>query len=426
MLSEKITDALASTKALAADYRIILPEGGVRWITAMGQVDGDAMGHAVLIRGVSMDVTELRQSQDRFRMIVEAVPSSVILADSQGRIVMANTRAEQCFGYERGDLVGRSIEELMPPQYRGAHSGLRAGFHADPSVRAMGSGRELSARRRDGSDFPVEISLSPLESPEGALVLAVIVDISARRQAEQESAMHRQELAHLARVSMLGELAGTIAHELNQPLAAMLSNSQVGVRMFESAQPDLTEIKAILDDIAADAKRAGGIIHGMRAMFKKDVVAEIQPVNMNEAVNQVLGLLHSEIVAKKAKVHLHLAKPLPQVMVGRVEIQQVLINLILNSLDAMKAAGNGNARIDISTEHQDGRVVVTVHDSGSGISEEILKRLFEAFATSKPGGLGLGLAISHGIVKNFGGELTGENHPEGGAVFRMILPGQVA
>jgi two-component system sensor kinase FixL len=312
---------------------------------------------------------------------------------------------------------------LMPPQYRGAHPGLRAGFHAAPSVLAMvESGRELSARRRDGSDFPVEISLSPMESPEGALVLVVIIDITERKQSERELTLQRQELAHLSRVSMLGELAGTIAHELNQPLAAILSNSQVGSRMFESAQPDMVEMKAILEDIAADAKRAGGVIHGMRAMFKKEVITGTQPVDMNDAVNQVLGLLHSELMVRKTKVGLHLASSLPFVNAGRVEIQQVLINLILNSLDAMKSAGNGEAKIDISTEHRDGQVIVSVHDNGPGISAEIQKRLFEAFSTTKPGGLGLGLAISHGIVKRFGGQLTGENYPDGGAIFRTMLP----
>lgn len=255
-----------------------------------------------------------------------------------------------------------------------------------------------------------------------SMLRGVSMDITERKMSEQELAQKRQDVTHLSRVSMLGELAGTIAHELNQPLAAMLSNSQVGSRMFETAQPDMTEIKEILEDITSDAKRAGGIIHGMRAMFKKESVMEVQPVDLNEALMQTRSLLHSEIVVRKATVQMNLAESLPLVMAGRVEIQQVLINLILNSLDAMKAAGTTNREITITTEHHEGHVSVSVHDSGPGISADILKRLFEAFATSKPGGLGLGLAISHGIVKRFGGELTGENHPDGGALFRMALP----
>lgn len=232
----------------------------------------------------------------------------------------------------------------------------------------------------------------------------------------------RQDLTHLSRVSMLGELAGTIAHELNQPLAAMLSNSQVGRGMFDSPKPDMNELASILEDITSDAKRAGSIIHGMRAMFKKESLVEKQPVSMNDAVTQVCGLLHSEIVVRKAKVTLSLTEFLPLVMAGRVEIQQVLINLILNSLDAIKAVGNNQGQVRITTEHRGGHVIVSVSDNGPGISPEIQTRLFEAFATSKPGGLGLGLAISLGIIKNFEGELTGENQLGGGAVFRISLP----
>jgi C4-dicarboxylate-specific signal transduction histidine kinase len=145
-------------------------------------------------------------------------------------------------------------------------------------------------------------------------------------------------------------------------------------------------------------------------------------VDLNDAVTQVCGLLHSEIVVKKARIDLDLEEALPMVMAGRVEIQQVLINLILNSLDAMKAAGCHDARIHISTRSAVGRVMLCVRDNGPGIPEEMKARLFEAFVTTKPGGLGLGLAISHGIIRRFEGELSGENPPGGGALFRITLP----
>lgn len=254
------------------------------------------------------------------------------------------------------------------------------------------------------------------------LLRGVSLDITSRKQSEQELAQQRQDLTHLSRVSMLGELAGTIAHELNQPLAAILSNSQVGHSMIREGRVDLAEIEAIMEDVVSDAKRAGGIIHGMRAMFKKDAVMELQPVDLNDAVTQVCGLLHSEIVVKKARIELDLEESLPLVMAGRVEIQQVLINLILNSLDAMKAAGSCDARIHIGTSSGSGHVILCVRDNGPGIPAEMKARLFEAFVTTKPGGLGLGLAISHGIIRRFEGEMSGENPPGGGAMFRINLP----
>lgn len=418
---QRITEAVAEPRqGLALDYRILQPGGTLRWITLVGQFEnGDGQGY---FRGVAMDVTEQRQSQNQFRLIVEAAPSGVLLVDAGGHIILANARAESLFACGPQELVGLRVEALLPERYRAGHAGLRAGFHAAPSVRAMGVGRELMALRRDGSEFPVEISLSPLDSPQGPCVLVVIIDISARKRAEEEVARHRLELAHLSRVSLLGELAGTIAHELNQPLAAMLSNAQVGCRMLGADAPDQAELKEIFTDIAADAKRAGGIIHGMRAMFKKEPAVEILPVDLNETVQQVLSLLHSEIVVRKTVVESRLAEGLPPVGIGRVEVQQVLINLVINSLDAIKGGSGGPGHIVLTTAREGDRVVVSVRDNGPGIAAEMLPRLFEAFATSKTSGLGLGLAICQSIVKRFGGELTGENAPGGGALFRMSLP----
>ncbi len=247
-----------------------------------------------------------------------------------------------------------------------------------------------------------------------------IIDITERKHSEAEASRQQRELAHLSRVTILGELSGSIAHELNQPLAAMLSNAQVGRRSLNGDSPDLVEMAAIFDDITDDAKRAGGIIHGMRAMFKKDASMEAHPVDVNEAVNQAATLLHSEVVVRKVSVNFQLSESLPLVMAGRVGLQQVLVNLILNSLDALKS-NNGTPIIEIATKMQDDHVVLTVRDNGPGIPSEFQSRLFEPFASTKAGGLGLGLAISRSIVESFGGELLGENR-EGGALFSIVLP----
>lgn len=372
------------------------------------------------------ETTERQRADEKFRLAVESSPNGIVLVNAEGRIVLVNAHTEKLFGYRREELIGQAVDTLIPERYHGTHLGHRAGFIACPQARAMGAGRDLFAQRKDGSEFPVEIGLSPIKTEEGMLVLTAIADITARKQSEHELALQRSELTHLSRVSVLGKLAGTIAHELNQPLAAMLSNSQVGHRMIEAGLLDVTEMAEILEDIASDAKRAGSIIHGMRAMFKKETPQDPEPVDLNEAVTQVLSLLHSEIIACKARVELQAAKALPAVMAGRVELQQVLINLIMNGLDATKANAPGTARVDLITELRQGHVIVSVHDNGPGIASEMQARLFESFVTTKPSGLGLGLAISDGIVKQFGGTLHGENHPEGGAVFRMELPAMMS
>ena len=413
--------AIAGPDPYAAEYRVVLPDGSLRWISAEGRVERNAQGGATVLRGVSQDITERRQAEELFRRVIEAAPNAMLMIDAAGRIVLVNTQAEKVFGYGRAELLGELIEKLIPDRFRSHHPEMRQGYQEHPTAREMGAGRELFGRHKDGSEVAVEIGLNPIEMPEGRFVLASIIDITDRKRAERESTLQQEELAHLSRISILGELAGALAHELNQPLAAILGNAQVGRGILAIEPPDLAEMAAILDDIADDAKRAGGIIHGMRAMFKKDSIAELQPVDLNETMTQVLHLLHSEIIGRKVKLETRPQPDLPSVSAGRVEVQQVLINLVMNGLDAMKGMPKGG-RLEIATRRMDGHIIVSVRDHGPGIAPDMMDRLFEPFVSTKHGGLGLGLAISRNIARRFHGELRAENHPDGGAVFHLSLP----
>jgi C4-dicarboxylate-specific signal transduction histidine kinase len=283
---------------------------------------------------------------------------------------------------------------------------------------------EKTGWRKDGSPVPIEIRLSPISTPQGRFVLTSILDVTRRRLAEREAAHQRQELAHLSRISILGELSGSLAHELNQPLAAILSNSQVGRKSLALPSPDLTELAAILEDITADAKRGGSIIHGMRAMFRKTSPTEIESVDLNTAVHQVLHLINSEIIARHVSLDLQLAPDLPPAGASLVEIQQILMNLMVNSLDAVKTT-NTPGLIKITSRFEDDQIVVSVHDNGPGLAPVQLENLFEPFATTKTNGLGLGLAISRRLTQRFAGTLQGANHPEGGAIFHLTLPAKL-
>ncbi len=363
---------------------------------------------------------DLREAQQHVKLAAAATGLAIWNWDVDHNRIWVSREGRPLFGLSREKEISfeRFLETLHPDD-RGA---VRQAVE-----RAMGGAGEFS------TDYRVVL-------PEGKVrwltargkvefngggkplrVRGVSLDITARKLAELELASQRQDLAHLSRVSMLGELAGALAHELNQPLTAVLSNAQAGQRFLAKGPPDVAEITAIFDDIANDAKRAGGIIHGMRAMFKKDAPAEPQPVDVNESVNQVLNLLHGEIVARKAKVVLFLGQGLPPVRAGRVEVQQVLINLVLNSLDAIKSDPLQGC-VEIASTRHGGRVIVSVNDTGPGIAPDIMERLFEPFVSSKAGGLGLGLAISRSIAERFGGELLAKNHPAGGALFQLMLP----
>ncbi len=434
-VSQAVDAALAGPDPFTADYRVNWPDGTQRWIAASGRVERDGQGRATLLRGVSIDVTEryqaqddLRQSEDFKKAILDSVAAHIAVLDSHGVIVAVNARWQQ---FADGNpqrpgepALGTGIGANYLEACRGNGPGDSAST-AREGIQGVLEGRLESFSLEYPCHSPDQqrwftLSVTPMGNGERSAVVAH-VEITERKQAELEASRQQQELAHLSRISILGELAGALAHELNQPLAAILGNSQVGSRMLGKEQPDLPEIADILDDVADDAKRAGGIIHGMRAMFKKDPVSEPQPVDLNEAVTQVLSLLHSEIVSRKIKVELRLEEGLPSAAASRVEIQQVLMNLVLNGLDSMKGVPSGRP-LTISTATHGELVEASVHDGGPGIEPEIMDRLFEPFVSTKHGGLGLGLAISRNIAERFHGKLLAENHRDGGAVFRMTLP----
>ncbi len=419
-----IEKALHGYEPYHIDYRVVRPDGPLRWITARGTIEKNAQGRANRLRGISMDITEQKESEDRFRRVIEAAPNAMAMIDDHGHIRLVNAQMESVFGYTRAELLDAPLEQLVPGSLALAPATTRPSTPIsgqEPPPRAV---VEKTGWRKDGSPVPIEIRLSPISTPQGKFVLASILDVTRRRLAEREAAHQRQELAHLSRISILGELSGSLAHELNQPLAAILSNSQVGRKSLALPNTDLTELAAILDDITADAKRAGSIIHGMRAMFRKTSTTEIESVNLNTAVHQVLHLINSEIIARHVSLDLQLAPDLPPAGASLVEIQQILMNLMVNSLDAVKTT-NTPGLIKITSRTQDDQIVVSVHDNGPGLSPVQLENLFEPFATTKTNGLGLGLAISRRLTERFAGTLQGANHPEGGAIFHLTLPAKI-
>ena len=238
------------------------------------------------------------------------------------------------FGYAREELVGRPVEVLVPERLRIAHNAHRQAYRHEWRPRAMGAGRELFASRKDGTELPVEVGLNPMQTSEGRFVLASVVDVSERRRGELEAARQRDEMAHLARVAMLGELSGSLAHELNQPLSAILSNAQAAQRFLARDPPQLDRVTEILADIVKSDKRAGAVITRLRSLLRKEE-AQHQPVDMNEVVQEVLALMRSDLLNRQVGVRTELAPRLPAVSGDRVQLQQVLLNLLINGCDAM-------------------------------------------------------------------------------------------
>ena len=414
--------AIQTKSGYETEYRILLPDGKLRWIGGRARCLPEGDGKSTRLLGVSMDITERKQAQELFELATEASPSGVVLVDQQGRILLVNAYAEKLFGYAREELIGKMVDVLVPERFARTHAGDRTNFFDSPEARAMGTDRELFARRKDGSEFPVEIGLNPIQTPHGLVVLANVVDISARKAAEEETQRTRQQVELLSRVSLLGEMTASLAHELNQPLAAIVNNATAAMQYLEHGRLDAKQLQEILTDVVGDGHRAYDIMRNVRSAIKKGSAIR-GPINLNNVVNAVTRMVQPDAAAQFCKLETFLAQDLPAIEGDPIQMQQVLINLVHNAVDAMRDTPTDRRVVEVATDYEgDGTISVIVRDYGSGISEATRERLFEQFFTTKEEGLGMGLAIVRSIVEAHGGSIAAENADGGGARFHFHLP----
>ena len=382
-----------------------------------------AMGYELVwdLIAAAQLAAQLRASEQRFRAVVEAVPSAILLVDGNGAITLANAHAAAVFGYRRTELVGKRVEMLLPERLRSVHAELRNAFARNPQARAMGAGRELAALRKDGGEVPVEASLSPMPTREGSFVLVSVTDITERRNVERATARQRDDLAHMSRVAMLGELSGSLAHELNQPLTAILSNAQAAQRFLAQSPPRVDKLDEILVDIVKSDRRAEAVIQRLRSLLRKED-SQRQPVDVNEVVTEALRVMRSDLLSRQVAVGSDLAEALPTVSGDRNQLQQVLLNLVINGCEAMDAQP-ANRRLEVRTRTTArGDVEIAVVDQGEGIPPGKLDAIFDPFVTTKVAGMGLGLAICRSIVAAHGGRLWATNNADRGATLHCELP----
>jgi PAS domain S-box-containing protein len=415
-------EAFEARRPFTLQYRLRRHDGEYRWISDHGVPRFDAQGTFEGYIGSCLDITERLRAEERFRQIFEAAPSAMIMAGEDGTIVLVNAQVEKVFGYRPSELVGLPIETLIPERLRQEHPTDRKRFVGDPRARAMGAGRELFGRRKDGGEVPVEIGLNPIRTMEGLFVVASVIDISERQKAEAETQELRQELAHISRVATMGELTAAIVHELAQPLAAILTTAQAGLRLIAAGKHDTDQVREILKDIVGDEERARRVIEHLRSMFQKGEV-ERRPLLLNQVVNDVVSVVLRDAERRRVAIILDLAPASRWVSGDRIQLQQVLLNLVVNAFDAVSAVDGRPRTVTLRTRALDGdRVQLDVEDSGPGIASDRLGAIFRPFVSSKPGGMGMGLSVSQSIVSAHNGRLWVENGPNGGAVFHVVLP----
>ena len=534
------------------DYRMLRSDGEVIWVKDIVSVE---MGEAgpVTLRGFLIDITEqkalageVEQGYERVQKLLRDSPDAILSVRSDGTIARINTVAQKMFGFSEKELVGSAIERLIPERFGWSHVRHRGGFVKHPSSRHMGKRLDLLARKRDGSEFPVEVSLSPFEDRGGFHVIAAVRDVSDRRHVEAElraserllrqmvnslPAMiafldadqcfrfanegyadwfdldpiqmvgrtvlevmgdvayatvkpriegvlrgekqhyevaippsdgttrpvevsyvpqfeddgvvsgffvialdisdrvnaqaadreHREALAHFSRVATMGELAASIAHELNQPLAAITANAQAARRFLAMTPPDIAEIDDALGDIAGDAKRAANVIRNMRDLLRKGERRE-EIMDIGSLVEETVQMVSSDAIARNCSMTVKAERDVPLLSGDPIQLKQVILNLVVNAFDAISDGNGVQGAVAITTSSSNGWVEVSVSDNGPGLPVDLEKDCFAPFVTTKPEGLGMGLTISRSIVEAHGGELVADTNPEGGANLRILLP----
>lgn len=351
---------------------------------------------------------------------VEATSHDAIVAISdRGLILSFNPAAERLFGLTEDEARGRNVKMLMPQPYQHDHDGYMARYLATGEKRIIGIGRIVSGLRRDGSTFPMELAVGEARIAERPMFVGFVRDLSQIEREHRRVAELQSELFHVSRLGEMGQMAAGLAHEVNQPLAAIMNYTEAGRQMLGLDAREAT-IRDILDKIEKQAARAAEIIRRLRAFIEKRDVERCDQ-NLNGLIEEALALALVGAKARDVRAKLDLALKTPPVHVDGVQIQQVLVNLMRNAMDATENQVRREMWVHSSLA-PDGFVTVTVGDNGPGVDPGVAKRLFEAFVTTKRVGMGVGLAIARQIVEAHGGRIWAEPSTGGGAKFSFTLP----
>ncbi len=360
----------------------------------------------------------LRQSEALARAVLESASEGILLIDANGRIILVNRAAESMFRYEPDELLGQTLEVLLPDRIRQTHCEHRARYFAGPRVRPMGSGLDLAGRRKDGVEFPVEISLSYLQTTEGMNAMALITDITERKRAEAELQRQRETLYQTEKLAALGTLSAGIAHEMNNPLGII--TSRIEVMLLDAEEQNLpAEVREDLNVLHRATQRVARIATNLRS-FARQAPREHAQVNLNAVVQETLQLMQKPLEVDGINLVTALDPSLSSILGDASTLQQVLLNLVTNAREAMTSGGE--IRIETGPAERADWVRVTVADTGPGISPEDLSKVFDPFYTTKRTGTGLGLSVSYGIIQDHHGTVDVQSVPGQGTTFVLAFP----
>lgn len=425
--ADAIQRALRDGGSYEVDYRVVRPDGHVCWLRSRGQVSLDADGRPARHRGVVLSIDaqkraeeDIRAREAHLRSILDTVPEAMVVIDEAGLIHSFSAAAERLFGYAAPEAVGRNVRILMPEPMQGEHDGYLERYRRTRERRIIGTNRVVTGRRRDGSTFPMELAIGEMRSGEQVYFTGFINDLTEHQRTQARLQELQSELAHVSRLSAMGEMASALAHELNQPLGAIANYTKGCRRLLARPDPEaIAKTVEVLDRAAEQALRAGQIIRRLREFVARgETERRVEPVArlIDEACALALvGAREHGIVARVA-----VDPQAGSVLADRVQVQQVLVNLLRNAREAMQQGDRRELTVEARPLGRE-TVEITVSDTGPGIAAEIADRLFHPFVTTKRSGMGVGLSICRTIVEAHGGHLDVERNGVGGATFRLTL-----
>jgi PAS domain S-box-containing protein len=376
----------------------------------------------VLVGKQKRTEASLREAEERYRSLYEHAPVAYFSARVEdGAILECNETAAHLLGYNREAILKMGVSDFYDDQ----EPGEKADGHVFDRVRRGEALQdvEIQVRNRAGSPMWVRLSADPVKEANGGVVeiRGALMDISERKRAETEALRARTELLRVERSSRLGEMVASLAHELNQPLAAILSSAQAALRFMKSDRHDSELFRTILNNIVQDDKRAAGIITGLRSMVRREE-RDKEPLDVNEVVRDVLALFRGEAIIRHVEIETDLDHSIPMISGDRVQLQQVLLNLVVNAAEAMSDGAHTMQRIHLRTRGTDVGVEMAVRDWGPGIDPGKLEDIWEPFFTTKRAGMGMGLSVSSSIIRSHGGRIWAKNNADGGATFAFEIP----
>lgn len=393
-------------------------------MTPLKNEAGELRGYANVTRDITERVAAeeaLKSREAHLRSILETVPDAMIVIDEQALIQSFSAAAERLFGCEAGEVIGENIKILMPEPYRGQHDGYMHRYLTTGERRIIGIGRVVVGQRKDGSTFPMELAVGEMRSGGQRYFTGFIRDLTERQRTEARLQELQSELVHMSRFTALGEMASTLAHEINQPLTAIANYLKGCRRLLEQSQDEhAAMLREAVSQAAEQALRAGRVIRHLREFVSRGESGrhiESLPKLIQEA--SALALVGAK--EKGVRVSYRFAPEAELVLADRIQIQQVLLNLIRNAIEAMQDSPRRELVVATAAEDSDGMVEISVADTGSGIAEEITEQLFQPFITTKKNGMGVGLSICRTIVEAHGGRIWAESKPGEGTTFRFTL-----